>query len=129
MKKKKHRITDEAICDAIHEVIRQAGWTIPTDEWSVAAAEARMENDMPELPEGLRSPEFPSASDDNPSAGKVVPLWDPAVLAAPMARAAREGGSVSPEIEKVMKRDREIAEQELRHRNRDSGKDRENDDG
>jgi len=128
-KKKKRRITDEAICDAIHEVIREAGWTIPTDEVSVAVAEARMQNDMPELPEGLRNPVFPSASDKNPVARKVVPLWDPSVLSVPMARAAREGGSVSPEIEKIMKRDREIAEQDLRQRNRNRGKDGENDDG
>lgn len=123
MKKKRHRITDEAICDATHEAIRLAGWTIPTDEASVAAAETRLANDMPELPAALRNPDFPSDA-DNTSVGKVVPLWDPAVLAAPMARAARQGGSVSAEIEKVMEQDRKIAEQELRDRD----KDRKNDD-
>jgi hypothetical protein len=128
-KKKKHRITDDAICDAIYEAIRQDGWSIPTDEASVATAEARMENYMPTLPERLRHPEFPSASKKMPWPGKVVPLWDSFVLSAPMARAAREGGSVSPEIEKIMKRDREIAEQKLRHRNNDRGDDGENDDG
>ena len=127
-KKKKYRITDDAIYDAIHEAIRQAGWAIPTDEESVAAAEARMENNMPELPERLNSPEFPSVTKKSPMTGKVIPLWDPSTLSAPMARAAREGGSVSPEIEKIMKRDREMAEQNLRHRNRDSGRDREKDD-
>jgi len=128
-KTKKHRVTDDAIHEAIHDAIREAGWAIPTDEVSVAAAEARMENDMPELPERLRNPEYLSASDKHPMNGKVIPLWDPSVLSAPMARAARDGGSVSPEIEKIMKRDREIAEQRLRHLNEDSIKDRENDDG
>ena len=125
MKKKKHRIADKAIWDAAHEAIRQAGWTIPTDEEAVAAAEARMTGDMPKLPAALRNPQLPSAAGNDTSAGKVVPLWDSAVLAAPMARAARQGGSVSAEVEEAMKRDREIAEQELRDRN----KDRENDDG
>ncbi len=126
MKEKKHRITEKAICDATHEVIRQAGWTIPTDEESVAAAEARLANDMPPLPEALRNPAFPSAA-DNASAGKVVPLYDPTILAAPMARAARQGGSVSPEIEEIMKKDREAAEREMRDREKGSQKDREND--
>ena len=118
MKKKNNRLTDETICDAVNEVIRQAGWTIPTDEASVAAAESRLANDMPGLPAGLRNSEFPPAA-GNLSAGKVVPLWDPGVLAAPMARAAREGGVVSPEIEEIMKRDREIAEQKLRDRKKE----------
>jgi hypothetical protein len=127
MKKKKNRLTDEAICDAIHEVIRPAGRAIPTDEASVAAAESQLANDMPELPERLRNSKFPPAA-DKVSARKVVPLWDPGVLAEPMARAAREGGVVSPEIEEVMKRDRKIAEQKLRDRKKDDNKDKENDD-
>ena len=117
MKVKKHRITDDAICDAIHEAIRQAGWTIPTDEESVADAEATLANYMPPLPAALRNLESPSAA-DNASVGKVVPLWDPNVLIAPMARAAREGGSVSAEIEEIMKKDRKIAERELRDRDK-----------
>lgn len=123
MRKKNHQISDEAICAALYEVIREAGWAIPTDEESVAAAEARLRDAMPELPEELSDPQFPSA-DDSESLGKVVPLWDPQVLAAPMARAAREGGSVPSEIEQTMKRDRETAEKELR----DQEKHRENDD-
>ena len=82
---------------------------------------------MPELPVRLRNSQFPPAA-DKVSAREVVPLWDPGVLAEPMARAAREGGAVSPEIEEVMKRDRKIAEQKLRDRKKDSNKDRENDD-
>ena len=127
MKKNKNRLTDEAICDATHEVIRPAGRAIPTDEASVAAAESQLAIDMPELPERLRNSQFPPAA-DKVSAREVVPLWDPGVLAAPMARAAREGGAVSPEIEEVMKRDRKIAEQKQRDRKKDSNKDRENDD-
>lgn len=130
-KQKKHRITDEAICDAAHQAIRQAGWRIPTDEESVATAEARLANDMPELPPSLMNPEFPSDA-GNASAGKVVPLWDSAIISEPMARAARQGGSVSPEIEEVMKRDRKIAEQKMQERSKDPdedpNKDRENDD-
>ncbi|MCP4754256.1 MAG: hypothetical protein GY866_25495 [Proteobacteria bacterium] len=125
---KKQKLTDEAICDATYEAIRQAGWIIPTDEASVAKAEALLANDMPDLPPKLRDLEFPSAA-DNPSAGKVVPLWDPEVLSAPMARAAREGGEISPEVERIMKHDREIAERELLDRKRDDSIDKENDDG
>ncbi len=127
-KKKKLRLTDEALCDAIHQAIGLAGWTMPTDEASVADAEARMAIDGIELPPPLGDLEFPSAA-DNPKAGKVMPLWDPQVLFSPMARAAREGGTIAPEVEAIMKRDREIAEQELRERqrkNRDTG---ENEDG
>jgi len=112
MKKKKHSITDDAIGDAIHQALRQADWRIPTDEASVADAEARLAEDRPALPASLQNPEFPSDA-DNSSAGKVVPLWDSAIISAPMARAARQGGTVSPEIEEVMKRDRRIAEQEM----------------
>ena len=127
-KTKKHRITDEAICDATHEAIRRAGWVIPTDEAAVADAEARLVDHTLALPPALRSLEFPSAA-DNPSGGKVVPLWDPTVLSAPMARAAREGGAISPEVEAIMKRDREIAERDLQDRNKNRSSDGENDDG
>ncbi len=127
-KTKKRRITDEAICAATHEAIRQAGWIIPTDEASVADAEARLADDMPELPAELRNLKFPSAA-DNPSAGKVVPLWDPTVLSAPMARAAREGGSVSPEAERIMRRDRDRAERDLQERKGNVNSGGEKDDG
>ena len=120
--KKKHRVSDESIYDAISDAIRQAGWSIPTDEASVAAAEERLESDTPELPANLRDPKLPPAAGNMPVAN-VISLWDPAVLAGPMARAAREGGSVPPEIEKIMERDRKIAEYELRNRNRDSEED------
>jgi len=122
MKRKNQRITDQAISDATHETIRQAGWTMPIDEESVAAAEARTTDDLPELPESLRDPRFPSAAGSK-SGVRVVPLWDPTVLAAPMARAAREGGSVPGEVEEAMERDREIAERELRDRDSDGESD------
>ena len=40
-------------------------------------------------------------------------LWEPGLVDATLARAAREGGNVPPEIEEAMKRDRDAAEAEL----------------
>jgi len=115
MKKKKQRLSDTAICDAISEAIRQSGWSIPTDETSVAAAEERFAEHVSELPDRLKQPELPSTP-ANAFIGRITPLWDSSSFAEPMARAARNGGSVPPGIEGVMKQDRKVAERGLQNR-------------
>jgi len=122
MKKKKQRLTDADICDAISQAIRQSGWSIPTDAASGAAAEERLTEHMPELPNRLKQPKHPSTSAD-PFIGTITPLWDSSPFAEPMARAARDGGSVPPGIEDIMKRDRKGAERELRDRLKDKRND------
>lgn len=112
-KRKKENLTEAAVYDATYEAIRQFGWIIPTDEASVADAEARMANIIKKLPSELQDLSSPTASGRTVK-GKLMPLWDPSVLSEPMARAARRGGTISPEVEEIMKRDREIAERKLR---------------
>lgn len=120
MRKKRHKITDEALADLTQKALDGLGWTIPVDEDAVARAEAQLADRAPELPECLREPSSASNIDhSDASSERVVPLSDPSGFAPILARAAREGGSVSPEIESVMNGDREAAERELDGRTED----------
>ena len=115
MKKKKQRLSDTAICDAISQAIRLPGWSIPTDEASVTAAEKLLAENTAELPDRLKQPKLTTMS-GGAFANTVAPLWDSSSFVEPMARAARDGGTVPSDIEDIMKQDRKAAEHELQNR-------------
>jgi hypothetical protein len=113
MRKKRNRISDETLSAATCEAVRHLGWFIPTDEDAVAEAEARLTEGTAGLPPALRNvADILDGADQRPLSGRMIQPWSSERMDATLSRAAREGGSVSPEIEKLMKRDRDRAEAE-----------------
>lgn len=89
------------------------GWAPPGAEQEVDTVEAELRENPVELPAEL--------ADADAVFNRPAPEADPTVLRLPdapdidatLARAAREGGTVTPEIEELMRRDREAAEREM----------------
>jgi len=94
------------------------GWVLPQCEGEVARAEEELTALRIALPEELRDAAavFEREDDEGEGEGEVIlgplPSSASAYLDATLARAAREGGEISPEIEERMRRDREAAERE-----------------
>jgi len=101
----------------VHEAMRALGWVPPQCEDDVHAAEAELDLAAVRLPAALADP--PAGRAGRPGGSERVgpPLRFPADpdIDATLARAAREGGQVPPEIEQIMRRDREAAERQARH--------------
>lgn len=98
-----------------YEAMRLLGWIIPTTEDDVERAEAMLTTEKIDLPQQLKDPYQLLESLDSD-----CPSFDPEPVAADvdveenLARAAREGGTILPEIEQRMRRDRQAAEQQTR---------------
>ena len=96
----------------VHDYLRRTGKLIPQTVEDVAAAEAWIATHNIRLPESLSIWSGCSLS-RKPKAPSVVRF--PAPLSGvpeALARAAREGNAISPEVEEQMKRDREQRERE-----------------
>jgi hypothetical protein len=94
----------------VYEAFLARGWIIPQTEADVSKAEAQMaDEECEELPSELRDP-YAVLRRASESQTKVVSLH-PVEEATPMARAAREGKDIPPEVEEQMRQDREAAEQ------------------
>jgi len=89
------------------------GWAPPTSEDHVADVEARLRDEPVELPARLADPAAVLGSPEPEAKTTVLHLPDAPDIDATLARAAREGGTVTPEIEEIMRRDREAAEREM----------------
>ncbi|MHC4717690.1 MAG: VOC family protein [Planctomycetota bacterium] len=97
----------------VHAALIANGWLTPTREDDVDAAEAELRDDPVELPADLADPAAVferAASEAQPALLRFPGSPD---IDATLARAAREGGTVTPEIEEIMRRDREAAEREM----------------
>ena len=105
---------DEALADKVHAAMRSLGWTVPLRAEDVLSAEADLAEHAPDLPEELRDAErvFERAGPRAEAARLVLPFPADADIDATLARAAREGGRLTGEIEEAMRRDREAAERE-----------------
>ncbi|HUS91207.1 MAG TPA: hypothetical protein VM695_05120 [Phycisphaerae bacterium] len=101
------------IAAELFEALGSAGWIVPLCERDVAAAEARLGDAPGELPGPLADPSavLSGARSGGDAAGVIVFPPD-ADIDATLARAAREGGAIAPEIEQAMRRDRDAAERE-----------------
>lgn len=117
MKSPKHRpdaIGDEQAEQLLRDYMQSAGLAIPVTLEEVAAAEALIDEDRVEIPPRLR--------DCAAVAQSICQGGVPRVLVFPshttyeagdlLARAAREGGDISPDIEEKMRQDRLQAERE-----------------
>jgi len=103
----KHPLAEQLV----YEAARELGWLIPTTEREVAATEATKVDDIG-LPEALKNPFASLDEGAKRAARRSRPIAMPnADSVEALARAARDGqGDISPEMEAVMKRDRENAE-------------------
>jgi len=100
----------------LHAVLAELGWAPPRDESAVRRAEA-LPAEPADLPAALADPAAVLAghAGEGEQAGWVLPPPADADIDATLARAAREGGAISPEVEQRMRRDRELAERESDH--------------
>lgn len=96
----------------VHDYLCRTGRLIPQTVEDVAAAEAWVARQNIELPESLKlqSGYFLSRK---PKTQKVLKFTDPSSgVPEGLARAAREGNAIAPEVEEQMKKDRELKERE-----------------
>lgn len=114
MKRAKKRKSDEEICGEVRAALAAMGWILPLSEAEVARAERELAEEAVTLPDGLR--DVAAVFEGEEREGEVIlgplPSSGSPYLDATLARAAREGGVITPEIEERMQRDREAAERE-----------------
>ena len=98
----------------VHEALKSLGWAVPECEDGVSRAEAQSPAAGPALPEALGDA---GAVLDGKGGGLASArphgFADDAASEENLARAAREGGKIPPEIEERMRRDRKAAEEAL----------------
>ena len=114
-RRKRNSPADEELSAAVHQALSQKGWLVPADEAAVAEAEGRLRAEpVPVPPELTGDPRGLLSS--APASVKPCKLrvWQPDSTETTLARAAREGGVLSAEIEEAMRRDREAAEAAFR---------------
>ncbi len=99
----------------VHQAMRSLGWLVPECEDDVRRAETQLAGTAPPLPAELAD----AAAVFQGKLGGGAPDMGPiafgpdAQAEGNLARAARQGGKIPPEIEDRMRRDREDAEREL----------------
>lgn len=120
MGKKPHHIEKtslgefEELEQQVYEAFLARGWIIPQTEGEVSAAEAAMtEADHEELPPELRDPQVVLSRSEGRSGRVAVLQPDDQDTSDSLARAARAGKNIPPEVEEQMRRDRKLAEQNL----------------
>lgn len=98
----------------LHDAMRALGWVVPECDADVARAEDALSADPVALPEALQDARavFEGRSDPSRAAPARLPLSGSRYIDATLARAAREGGTITPEVEQTMRRDREAAERD-----------------
>ena len=117
-RKRKHTLPfaedDEALLSETRHAMQSLGWLLPDGEQAVALAEAALAGRAVPLPPGLMRPPDPSGESLTEVGLAVRPLRGPMAddIGANLARAAREGGAIGPEIEEQMRQDRLAAERE-----------------
>ena len=113
------------LADEVHDALRALGWVAAQTERDVQLAERQLAEgpERPELPAALRDPHAVRAGAPLGPQGPHATLPLPAAgdADATLARAAREGGRVTPEIEQAMRRDRQAAERDARRDDQHAG--------
>jgi hypothetical protein len=108
------KLDDGTLEREIYRAMRAEGWLAPETIPEVLAAEKSLENHQVDVSD--TSFERLRARLRRSGTGQLVqmkaPRTVPSDFSANLARAAREGGELSPEIELAMKRDRDAAELE-----------------
>jgi hypothetical protein len=106
--------SDERFERLVHEAMVRLGWVLPVTPEEVARVEEELEESA-ELPPGLGDPyTIFDAAKPPQVACPSTPVNDDVVEC--LARVAREGNGIPPEVEERMRFDRERAEQEADER-------------
>jgi hypothetical protein len=102
---------DAQVDALLYEYYVRTGKIVPQTPEDVARAEAQDAGESVALPARLRNPDlFGEAPCDPAPHGLRFPTATPSASAQNLARAAREGGTISPGTEEKMERDRAEAE-------------------
>ncbi len=103
----------DRLCQDVRVALKSMGWLVPESEEQVRQAEASLADSSAAIPEDLVDPEavWRRASEVSQSGSGSLGFPADQATEQHMARAAREGGEISPEIEDKMHRDRKDAEE------------------
>jgi hypothetical protein len=107
---------DQELHRLVHWALEQDGSLIPISPEAVARVEAELESEEIDLPDTLSTFEkaLERASENRRS--KCLPLKLTNNVEENLARAARDGGEISPEVETRMRSDRATAESDINAR-------------
>jgi hypothetical protein len=95
----------------IYDAMQSLGWLVPLTPEEVARAEMALALDPVELPESLRDPAAILDEQSKERTSFPCPAGESAA-AEQLARVAREGGAIPPEVEARIRKDRERAERQ-----------------
>ena len=107
---KKSDVTDPEIGQKLYRAVSSLGWRLPESDEEIAEAEQWVEEHPLDLPDEITDPEQALGSSRRFMKRPLRTLPNEDVVADNLARAAREGKEIPPEIEARMKKDREDAE-------------------
>jgi hypothetical protein len=105
---------EPSLCRQVRASLRCMGWLPPLNEQDVADAERELAGRRVPLPPGLQDPQAVlrrASRAAGPVPLLILPQSGP--IDATLARAAREGGRLTPDVEEAMRRDRKAAEEEM----------------
>ena len=96
----------------VHEALKSLGWVVPESEHDVRQAEEDLAESRIGLPESLTDAAAVFERKAARGFANVSPLCSPLDRQSEqdLARAARQGGPIPPEMEERMRRDRKAAE-------------------
>lgn len=109
-KKAETGVASEQLEDLIHEAMLHLGWVLPVTPEDVARIEAKLD-EKAELPPTLRDPYALFDRETRTQPQPPLTLSNDDVVEC-LARVAREGKAIPPEIEARMRHDREHAERD-----------------
>src|SRR5262245_19402847 len=107
----RERRSEEDVEQLIYDAMQSLGWLIAQTPEDVARAEEALAEEAVELPDSLRDPYAVLDAPPKERAARRRPLPENDA-ADQLARVAREGGTIPPEVEAQMRKDRERAERE-----------------
>ena len=108
----KRKDKNAALEAQVHQSLTDMGWAAPESESDVRRAEAELSDSPATLPPALTDPAsiFDTEAARGFAVSETIKFSPSAGVSQNLARAAREGGQISPEIEERMRRDRKAAE-------------------
>ncbi len=106
---------DQTLANDVNQAMASLGWRVPECEEDVRRAEEELTASVTALPASLGDAETVFTGKARAESADVkTPEFSPDVQAEQdLARAARQGAAIPPEIERRMRRDREAAEDAL----------------
>ena len=105
----------EDVADDVHGALSSLGWVVPLSEAEVAHAERELAAQPVGLPEVLVDAKAASQHADREchTVPVSLPYSGSTYIDASLARAAREGGEITHEVEEAMRCDRQAAQREV----------------